>query len=42
MISSSTILCIGYCLAMNEKAKTADLVKVVRNRILDGKNSSFD
>ena len=42
MFPAAATLCIGYCLAMNEKAKTADLVKVVRNRILDGKNSSFD
>ena len=42
MFPAAATLCIGYCLAMNEKAKTANLVKELRNRILDGKNSSFD
>ena len=34
--------CIGYCLAMNEKVKTANLIKEVRNRIINDKNTSFD
>lgn len=39
---TAATLCIGYCLAMNEKAKAVNLVKEIRNRILDGKNTSFD
>lgn len=39
---TATSLCIGYCLAMNEKAKITNLVEEVRNRILYGKNTSFD
>ena len=34
--------CIGYCLAINERAKTAILAKELKNQILNGKNTSFD
>ena len=34
--------CIGYCLAINERAKTAILAKELKSQILNGKNTSFD
>lgn len=34
--------CIGYCLAVNEMARTSILAKELKNKMLNGKNTSFD